>query len=477
MKGRRFFIFILYADKTRLALRQREPVTSGSVNVYQVQFEFSEDWEGLTKTAVFEAGGESRSVLLDGSGLCAIPWEVLAAPKRELRAGVYGARGGDMVLPTVWANLGVILEGAAPAGELYPPTPELWQQALAGKGDGLAYDGQNLSLMSGEQVLSTVPVVGGEGIPVPGPEGPPGPQGEPGPPGPAGPQGPQGEKGEPGPAGPEGPQGPPGSAAGSAQNVYSEEETVIGTYLGKPLYRKVYVTTTPKGDFSNVGTLLAYPEEFEVKAYSAVFDRNNGTKIINHMFLPISDSFSLTTWIYDKDHAIGAMIGEFIKPQLENRPLIITLEYTKTTDTARAGAGEALQAYYDGTPLLGGGTSAAPIYSAEEQVVGTWFDGRPVYAKVFTGTYELLKGKNYIVLTEEPIRLVSGSGIASSHSSDFCVPGLELNEDGSIQYSFSIIENFGLNKQAWLFVYARSAFTVNYNILLKYVKVSDALRG
>ena len=173
-------------------------MTSGSVNVYQVQFEFSEDWEGLTKTAVFEAGGESRSVLLDGSGLCTIPWEVLAAPKRDLRAGVYGTRGGDMVLPTVWANLGVILEGAAPAGELYPPTPELWEQALAGKGDGLAYDGQNLSLMSGEQVLSTVPVVGGEGVPVPGPEGP------------QGPVGPQGETGPPGPPGPPGPAGPKG---------------------------------------------------------------------------------------------------------------------------------------------------------------------------------------------------------------------------------------------------------------------------
>ena len=119
-------MFELYAKKNVLTVRQREPVTSGSVNVCQARFEFSEDWEGLTKTAVFEAGGASRSVLLDGSGLCTIPWEVLAAPKRELRAGVYGARGGDMVLPTAWANLGVILEGAAPAGELYPPTPELW---------------------------------------------------------------------------------------------------------------------------------------------------------------------------------------------------------------------------------------------------------------------------------------------------------------------------------------------------------------
>lgn len=362
-KGRRFFIFILYADKTRLALRQREAMTSGSVNVCQVQFEFSEDWEGLTKTAVFEAGGESRSVLLDGSGLCTIPWEVLAAPKRELRAGVYGARGGDMVLPTVWANLGVILEGAAPAGELYPPTPELWEQALAGKGDGLALDGQTLKLLSGEETLSQVelPASGGG----PGSEGPPGPQGEPGPPGPEGPPGPagpkgdQGEKGEPGlqgeqgppgadgapgpagPQGPEGPPGPPGPASGSAQNVYSEEEAVIGTYFGKPLYRKVYVTTTPKGDFTSVGTLLSYPEEFEVNGYRAVFDRSNGNKIINHICQLIDHRYSLTTWIYNRTHAICATIGSELKKELDGQPLIITLEYTKTTDPTVSGTGEA----------------------------------------------------------------------------------------------------------------------------------------
>ena len=356
-------MFELYAKKNVLTVRQREPVTSGSVNVCQARFEFSEDWEGLTKTAVFEAGGASRSVLLDGSGLCTIPWEVLAAPKRELRAGVYGARGGDMVLPTAWANLGVILEGAAPAGELYPPTPELWEQALAGKGDGLALDGQTLKLLSGEETLSQVelPASGGG----PGSEGPPGPQGEPGPPGPEGPPGPagpkgdQGEKGEPGlqgeqgppgadgapgpagPQGPEGPPGPPGPASGSAQNVYSEEETVIGTYLGKPLYRKVYVTTTPKGDFTNGNTLFTHSEEFEVKDYRAVFDRSDGTKIINHICQLIDYRYSLTTWIYNRTHAIGATIGNELKKALDGQPLIITLEYTKTTDPAVSGTGEA----------------------------------------------------------------------------------------------------------------------------------------
>ena len=132
-------MFVLCADKTRLTVRQREPVTSGSVNVYEARFEFSEDWDGLTRTAVFRAGPASRSVLLDDSNACVVPWEVLEHhhPLTRLMAGVYGTRDGDVVLPTVWASLGVIQEGAAPRGDVRPPTPELWQQALDGKQDRL----------------------------------------------------------------------------------------------------------------------------------------------------------------------------------------------------------------------------------------------------------------------------------------------------------------------------------------------------
>lgn len=151
----------------------------------------------------------------------------------------------------------------------------------------------------------------------------------------------QGKPGPAGPQGPEGPPGPPGPASGSAQNVYSEEETVIGTYLGKPLYRKVYVTTTPKGDFTSVGTLLSYPEEFEVNGYRAVFDRSDGNKIINHICQLIDYRYSLTTWIYNRTHAICATIGSELKKALDGQPLIITLEYTKTTDPAVSGTGEA----------------------------------------------------------------------------------------------------------------------------------------
>lgn len=155
-------MFLLYADKNQLCVRQREPITSGSVNVYPVRFEFSEDWEGLTRKAVFRAGRESRTVLLDENGSCTVPWEVLNTycPNTALLAGVYGSRT-NTALPTVWASLGKILEGAALGADAHPPTPDLWLQELAEKGDALKYDGLMLSLMSGETPLSTVRIEGG----------------------------------------------------------------------------------------------------------------------------------------------------------------------------------------------------------------------------------------------------------------------------------------------------------------------------
>lgn len=159
-------MFILYADKTQLAVRKREPLTSGSVNVYEVRFELSPDWEGLTRTAVFKAGSESRSILLDESGECVIPWEVLATPGTALRAGVYGTRDEELVLPTVWENLGIIQEGVSPGETARPPTPDLWEQELGRKADGLSLDGLTLKLLSGAEALDHVelpPPGGGEG--------------------------------------------------------------------------------------------------------------------------------------------------------------------------------------------------------------------------------------------------------------------------------------------------------------------------
>lgn len=158
-------MFLLYANKTQLAVNRGEPITSGSVNVYRVKIDFSMEWDGLARMAVFSGSGKRVSILLDESGECTIPWEVLISNGRILEAGVYGTRDGEIVLPTVWANLGMILPGVSPgeAGSR-PPTPDLWEQELARKGDLLQYteDG-NLGLYSGDKLLSAVPVTGGGG--------------------------------------------------------------------------------------------------------------------------------------------------------------------------------------------------------------------------------------------------------------------------------------------------------------------------
>lgn len=239
-------MFLLYANKNKLTVRRDEPVTSGSVNVYDAKFGFSDDWNGLSQKVVFKGSGQTRPVLLDKNGQCVIPREVLTTSGGRLSVGVYGTKD-ETALPTVWADLGPILEGVSVQGEQYPPTPELWEQELARKGDRLKYDGYYLSLMSGDTTLSTVEIAGGEGggqpgySPTvkmeptpendgvvltitdlqgdhtttiyngkdggPGPSGPPGKDGEPGPRGETGLEGPQGI---PGPKGDEGDPGPPG---------------------------------------------------------------------------------------------------------------------------------------------------------------------------------------------------------------------------------------------------------------------------
>lgn len=115
-------MFVLCADKNKLTVQEREPVTSGSVNVYPVRFTFSPDWDDLDKVAVFRAGGSSVSVPLPESGECQIPWDVLTEARAQLYAGVYGYQGGEIVLPTQWVYLGTILEGAA-RGETAKPPP------------------------------------------------------------------------------------------------------------------------------------------------------------------------------------------------------------------------------------------------------------------------------------------------------------------------------------------------------------------
>lgn len=123
-------MILLSASKNFLSCTSRELLTSGSVNVNEVQFQFSPDWDGLNRTAVFQVGDDATSIILDSDNKCFIPWEALQTPRRTLYVGVYGTKNGDIVLPTIWASLGEIKCGTTHGEEPEPPTPDLYDQIL-----------------------------------------------------------------------------------------------------------------------------------------------------------------------------------------------------------------------------------------------------------------------------------------------------------------------------------------------------------
>lgn len=224
-----------------------ELLTAGMAKAVSVEFAFSSDWEGLTKTAVFTNGRATIDVLpakWDGDTVT-VPPEILAVAGRYARVGVYGTNASGVVLPTVWVSLGKVQSAVEPSGDpSTDPTLPVWAQlqeiigdladlttkaknnlvaaineaAKTGSGgagsiDLRTADGyiqySNDGGATWENLIALADLKGEKGDT--GATGPQGKPGERGPQGNTGPQGPQGETGPQGPTGPAGPEGPKGA--------------------------------------------------------------------------------------------------------------------------------------------------------------------------------------------------------------------------------------------------------------------------
>ena len=119
---------IVKVDAARAACIKLDRLTDGMVGA-KIEFQFSPEWEGLTKIAVFTNPATTKDVLLE-TNECEIPWEVLSEKHKRVRVGVYGMDGTNIVLPTVYADIGVVFPAAEPSGDpSAKATPELWAQA------------------------------------------------------------------------------------------------------------------------------------------------------------------------------------------------------------------------------------------------------------------------------------------------------------------------------------------------------------
>lgn len=119
-------IKVIY-NKTCGRCVQSEPLTSGMVG-QPITLEYSADFDGLTLTAVFTNGKTTVDVLNPGSQ-CVIPHEVLDTVGTVVKVGIYAVKGDKLVIPTVYAAVGIVLKGADPSGDVSAdPTLPVWAQ-------------------------------------------------------------------------------------------------------------------------------------------------------------------------------------------------------------------------------------------------------------------------------------------------------------------------------------------------------------
>ena len=115
-----------------------EFLTAGMAKAVTVEFVFSDEWSGLTKTAVFSAGRTTVDMLesaWDGNKVV-VPHEILEDAGPIARVGVYGTNASGVVLPTVWVSLGKVQPAAEPSGDpSADPTLPVWAQMQAQIGD------------------------------------------------------------------------------------------------------------------------------------------------------------------------------------------------------------------------------------------------------------------------------------------------------------------------------------------------------
>ncbi len=246
-------MFRFEANKVELKVLEEEVLTSGAQNIYPCKFSFCEAWEGLNKTAIFQAhdspDSEPYGIMLDENDECQIPWEVLVTPRKLVSVGVYGTKDGAIIRPTIYATIGPVLTGATIGDWSKEPTPCVLQTLLGSIGDlaELETEAKDNLVEAINEVASNGGSPGGGGSdggyyepaveqstentvtfsyeasksgmkdidPVtvtlpPGPAGRDGVPGEQGPQGIQGIQGPKGDQGERGVAGETGPTGPQG---------------------------------------------------------------------------------------------------------------------------------------------------------------------------------------------------------------------------------------------------------------------------
>lgn len=163
--------------------------------------------------------------------------------------------------------------------------------------------------------------------------------------------------------------------------IYSNDEREVGVWTdGKPLYQKTFIVDNPQAGGQtynlNISNLEKVVEQFGTwtrrwEAYGSISSWTYNINAENEIMPSFQPQFQVLARARDSDgtfYIYYPTSGAYSSAVSQVR---LTIQYTKTTDTAGSGIWTP-----SGVPAV--------HYSTDEQVVGTWTDGKTIYQKTYT---------------------------------------------------------------------------------------------
>lgn len=119
-------------------------------------------------------------------------------------------------------------------------------------------------------------------------------------------------------------------SGGSSGEVYSEEETIVGMFLGEILYRKVFLINPPEITSTDAWTYLIPPLKNANIWSSRCIEKKNTQSILLPHIDPTSNGSRAAEYYYDTELGFGFHgYGTWTNPSV----VCVIAEYTKTIDT------------------------------------------------------------------------------------------------------------------------------------------------
>lgn len=173
--------------------------------------------------------------------------------------------------------------------------------------------------------------------------------------------------------------------------IYSTEEREVGVgENGKPLYQKTIKSGLIPADTitSEILTNIDECHVVDIKTYNS----DNTIAFIPNSISMYNYQGVGTTYGYVYFNVTNHSVM-FVNQSRGNSAYIeATIQYTKTTDVAGSGSYTTL-----GVPAV--------HYTTEEQVIGTWTDGKPLYQKTLKSNSGIAQNSWVIIINDSNIRI------------------------------------------------------------------------